>query len=48
MEGDGRNSKNSLSTFGTASALDWPIDETYLLNSLAIITLSEIMKFSSF
>jgi len=32
MEGGGRNSEKSLSILGIASALDWPIDEKYLLN----------------
>jgi len=32
----GKNSEKSLSTYGIASA--WPVDEKYLLNSLAIIT----------
>ena len=38
MEEEGRNSEKSLSTLGIASALHWPIDENYLLNSFAIIT----------
>ena len=46
MLGGGRISDKSLPISGIASALDWPIDEKYLLNSLAIKTWSEIIKFS--
>ena len=38
MEGGGKNSEKSLSTYEIASARDRPIDEKYLLNPLAIIT----------
>jgi len=38
MTEGGRNSEKSLSTLGIASALHRPIDEKYLLNSLAIKT----------
>ena len=38
MEGGGTNSEKSLSILGISSALDWPIDERYLFNSLAFIT----------
>ena len=46
MEGAGRNSEKSLSTLGIASALDCPTANFFFENSLAIITWSEIIKFS--
>jgi len=43
IEGDGRNSEKSISIIRIASALNWPIDEKYLLN-IEFNTLSEKLR----